>query len=383
MKNIKRLTITIFIFTTLVLNTTNTIGGTNPILNIKGNNLVNQITLSPSDTLSLKVDMNPGDLLGTNADWWVVASTPSGSWYSYVYPSGWINIGSDLGQIAVAYQGALFALSPFEVLNIKNLAPGDYNLYFGVDTNMNGLLDYSSLTYNALKIRVSSSNPFDFSGKWSWSGESGINVKQPFSFAVEDGMIISMGYQYSVTTGNYTCSENRGLNSSLNQNAAISNGQFNVDNSYPDRTVKISGLFLSNTEASGSIYIGGQNCGPITLPWNATRKTKLNRPPKVILTKDNVSSVIHKDSSGNITGATVTFKPTVSDADGDSLTCTWRDFTGYGKLVGDCASGTWERPFSYGSYSLNLISISATDGKETVTKNCNFYTNGIEPISCY
>ena len=159
MKNMKRLTITIFIYAILVLNATSTIGGTAPVLNIKVYGSVNQITLKPSDVLSIELDMEPGNALGTNADWWVVASTPSGSWYSWVYPTGWINIGSDLSQVAVAYQGALFALSPFKILNTSNLAEGDYNLYFGVDTNMNGLLDYSSLSYSSFKLTIASSTP--------------------------------------------------------------------------------------------------------------------------------------------------------------------------------------------------------------------------------
>ena len=117
-------------------------GGTNPVLNIKGNGLANQVTLNTSGVLSIKVDMDPSSLLGSNADWWVVAKTPSGYWYSWVYPTGWINIGTDISKISVTYQGSLFALTPFEILNSSNLAEGSYQVYFGVDTNMNGVLEY-------------------------------------------------------------------------------------------------------------------------------------------------------------------------------------------------------------------------------------------------
>ena len=158
MKNIKRHVFIMLIYAILVLNFTNASSETEPVLNIKGNGIANQITLKPSDTLSLKVDMEPGSLLGSNADWWIVAKTPSGDWYSWVYPTGWINIGTDLYAISVTYQGALFALSPFEVLSASNLAEGDYDLYFGIDTNMNGVLDYQSLSYSALKVSVSSAN---------------------------------------------------------------------------------------------------------------------------------------------------------------------------------------------------------------------------------
>ena len=137
-------------------------GGTNPVLNIKGNGLANQVTLNPSSVLSIKVDMEPDSLLGSNADWWVVAKTPSGYWYSWVYPTGWINIGTDITTISVTYQGPLFSLTPFEILNASNLAEGNYQVYFGVDTNMNGVLDYQSLTYSTLNVTVSSSTPTCF-----------------------------------------------------------------------------------------------------------------------------------------------------------------------------------------------------------------------------
>ena len=137
-------------------------GGTNPVLNIKGNGLANQVTLNTSGVLSIKVDMDPNSLLGSNADWWVVAKTPSGYWYSWVYPTGWINIGTDITTISVTYQGPLFSLTPFEILNASNLAEGNYQVYFGVDTNMNGVLDYQSLTYSTLNVTVSSSTPTCF-----------------------------------------------------------------------------------------------------------------------------------------------------------------------------------------------------------------------------
>jgi hypothetical protein len=126
------------------------------VVNITGRNLANQITLTPSDALSIKVNMNPGILSGTIADWWLAARLPSGPWYSWVYPSGWINSGN---QISVAYQGPLATLSPVEVLQASSLAEGVYSLYFGFDTNTNGSIDLQASTYSALTVTVSSSSP--------------------------------------------------------------------------------------------------------------------------------------------------------------------------------------------------------------------------------
>lgn len=128
--------------------------GTDPKINIKGNGLADQVTLKPSDALSVIVDLDPGSLSGTNATWWIAANTPSGSWYSWIYPTGWINVGTDKNKLAVSYQGPLTTLNPFEVLNTSNLATGDYYMYFGVDTNTNGLFGNQSLRYNVLKASV-------------------------------------------------------------------------------------------------------------------------------------------------------------------------------------------------------------------------------------
>ncbi len=157
-RNTKRL-ITL-IFAIFVLNYTYVFSASNPIINIRVNGLANQVTINPSSVLSVKVDIDPGSLLGSNADWWVVAQTPTGDWYSWVYPTGWNKSGIDLSRISVAYQGSLFTLPPYEVLNTTNLPQGNYSIYFGVDTSMNGILDYpsSSLYYAMINLTVSSSS---------------------------------------------------------------------------------------------------------------------------------------------------------------------------------------------------------------------------------
>ena len=129
-------------------------GGTNPVLNIKGNGLANQVTLNPSSVLSIKVDMEPDSLLGCNADWWVVAATPWGHWYYYVYPNKWIDAGTDLSGISSAYQGQLFDLPSFELIKTLGLPKGIYTFYFGVDMKLNNLLDLDQLYYNKVDVNV-------------------------------------------------------------------------------------------------------------------------------------------------------------------------------------------------------------------------------------
>ena len=98
--------------------------------------------------ISITVALISGDSLGDNADWWLIADTPTG-WYRYNAGSGsWVP-----GQ-SVSYQGALFDLATFEVLNISALPIGTSTFYFGVDTVMNGSLNMDQIFYDSVDVNV-------------------------------------------------------------------------------------------------------------------------------------------------------------------------------------------------------------------------------------
>jgi hypothetical protein len=105
-----------------------------PSPDIKANGSDGPVTITQSDNLSVTVELDAGDNSGENADWWVVADTPFG-WYYYNLSTGW------QPGITCTYQGPLFDLSPFEVLNMSGLPVGCYTFYFGVDLNMNCVID--------------------------------------------------------------------------------------------------------------------------------------------------------------------------------------------------------------------------------------------------
>ena len=52
------------------------------------------------------------------------------------------------------YQGGLFGFTGFPIMNLSNLDQGTHNFYFGVDLNMNGSLDMSSLYYDWVSVNV-------------------------------------------------------------------------------------------------------------------------------------------------------------------------------------------------------------------------------------
>ncbi len=75
-------------------------------------------------------------------------------WYFYVYPGQWYQVPGP-ADFRSAYQGALFSfVSPFEVLNISGLPAGQYDFYFGVDTNMNGVIDYDQLVLGSVQATI-------------------------------------------------------------------------------------------------------------------------------------------------------------------------------------------------------------------------------------
>ncbi len=131
---------------------------THPVItpDIKANSSDGPLNITTNDTLSITVSLGPGSLEGTNADWWVVADTPFGLYY-YVYPSQW-NMISGLDYILWAYKGPLFNLPSTELINVMDLPAGTYTIYFGVDTVMNGQLDFDYLYYDSVVVNVTASN---------------------------------------------------------------------------------------------------------------------------------------------------------------------------------------------------------------------------------
>ncbi len=116
-----------------------------PVPDIKGNGSDGPITISSSQNLRLTVQLDAGGS-SDNADWWVLGDTPFG-WYYYNLTLGW------LPGIFVTFQGPLFDLSPFEVLDMT-LPEGSYKFYFGVDMVVNGSVDLGQIYYDSVDVTV-------------------------------------------------------------------------------------------------------------------------------------------------------------------------------------------------------------------------------------
>jgi hypothetical protein len=103
---------------------------------------------------SVTISLGANTELGKDADWWLVAYAPWGQWYSYVYPNKWVDLGSGLDHVTPAYQGPLANISSLPLFNITGLPGGNYDLYFGVDMNKDGVLDYDHLYYSTFTLNI-------------------------------------------------------------------------------------------------------------------------------------------------------------------------------------------------------------------------------------
>jgi hypothetical protein len=123
-----------------------------PVPDIKANGSDGPVKISSSDILSITVELAAGSRAGENADWWVVVYTPfppPDDWYYYDVNSDTWNPG-----FVATYQGLLFDLSTYEVLNMSGLPVGSYTFYFGVDMIMNGSLDMDQAFYDSVEVTI-------------------------------------------------------------------------------------------------------------------------------------------------------------------------------------------------------------------------------------
>ena len=103
---------------------------------------------------SISIQTSAGGNLGVNADWWFVAYSPWGHYYSYVYPDQWIDIGTDLSRLSPSYQGQLGNVTGMKLFDATGIPSGNYTLYFGVDTKRDGKLDFDRLYYSNFSLTI-------------------------------------------------------------------------------------------------------------------------------------------------------------------------------------------------------------------------------------
>lgn len=123
--------------------------GVSPFVDVKANGQDDPLIIDPNTPVSITVSLNPGGYASQNADWWVAESTPSGTFNYYD-----LSTGSMVPGLLPTHQGPLFNLGTTQLLNSSDLMVGAHTFYFGVDLNMNGLLDMNSIYYDSVVVNV-------------------------------------------------------------------------------------------------------------------------------------------------------------------------------------------------------------------------------------
>ena len=143
------------VFTLLFLGLFHTHAGANSAVpDIRLNNTDGNVTITSGSTLFATVQLNAGDQAGETAEWWISVETPNG-WYYYEYPTGWHFSEDGMESLMPAYQGALFSMTePLEVLRMTGLPAGAYRFYFGVDTILDGYMDWDTMIYDMSELEV-------------------------------------------------------------------------------------------------------------------------------------------------------------------------------------------------------------------------------------
>ncbi len=121
---------------------------TNPVPDIKANGLDTPLNISQNENLLVTVTLASGTYLGANAEWWIWADTPGGRYY-YTLNQGWVP-----SQAVVTHQGPLFDLSSYDVLNATGLPSGTYTLHFGVEFQMDGVMDLELMHSDTVTVTI-------------------------------------------------------------------------------------------------------------------------------------------------------------------------------------------------------------------------------------
>jgi len=125
-------------------------GDMSPLLRVNGSDTPPPFGgMSP---VSLTASVDASGSSGIEADWWIVANTPFG-WYYYTYPGAW-NTALSFGQVRPAYQGPLLNLDETGIFKGSGLPAGSYTVFFGIDTAMNGLMDFDQMISDSIHVTI-------------------------------------------------------------------------------------------------------------------------------------------------------------------------------------------------------------------------------------
>lgn len=119
-----------------------------PVPAIKVNNAYGVVNVARGEDVAATIELDPGSFNGNNADWWVLMEYRN-RWYYY-------DASTDKWRRGYSFykQGQLEKMGPIDLMKNTRWSSGQYTLYFGVDTLMNGIEDAGEYYYDSVIIEI-------------------------------------------------------------------------------------------------------------------------------------------------------------------------------------------------------------------------------------
>ncbi len=127
-----------------------------PTPTIEANGETNFVSISNGTPVTISIALDAGSYAGIDADWWAAAFDQNNTqWYYLDNSLSWLPFSGNFAECFPAYQGALFNLDYFAILQDYTLPVGVYTFYFAVD-QMDGMLNYPAgpIVYSFVAINV-------------------------------------------------------------------------------------------------------------------------------------------------------------------------------------------------------------------------------------
>lgn len=119
-----------------------------PVPQIMINGSSGHVSVSGIETVSLTIELDPGDLGGKKADWWVQYEYSNRTYYYDVSSGKWRRGSHVYNQAELSDTGTI-------TIEFDSRSPrGLYTYYFGVDTKMNGILDPDVYFEDTITVEV-------------------------------------------------------------------------------------------------------------------------------------------------------------------------------------------------------------------------------------
>ncbi|MCP4690099.1 MAG: hypothetical protein GY859_18750 [Desulfobacterales bacterium] len=123
-----------------------------PSVDIRANGSDDPVIVNGTERVEITVSLDPDNLSGQYADWWLLEMTPEGTFRHLLASGGAMADGPSLADCTPYSQSGIFRINDYPTLNLSCLSIGAHFFAFVIDLNQNGYLDYNALYYDIVRV---------------------------------------------------------------------------------------------------------------------------------------------------------------------------------------------------------------------------------------